>query len=324
KIGADENRWKLAKYRLLIALDRSKELEQALKQWTRTDDPDNRWRVALGYLYAEQGKLPEAIREFEAADELTPPAYRALSDWYVVQNQREASERAARAIYKTMPEHRLSQMIGLKLQPWQRGEGHLPTELDKEVLRMFAVLFEKSASPQNYLYQLQQFYQASHDFRLLAGLPDAVIGHTAARVYPFVQGMEAVLDEVRDEATADEIVKRIGEVRPRAKTVVDQRALDLLETLVERRAAEVQNQPGPHIDKALTAMKRAFKREWSSGEPRLMADFLLVLVPPASRDAVRPFSHPKLAEEQLRQLKSLYGEAAAGSIDRLHIGHHHA
>src|ERR1019366_8529068 len=195
---------------------------------------------------------------------------------------------------------------------------------DKEVLRMFAVLFEKSASPQNYLYQLQQFYQASHDFRLLAGLPDAVIGHTAARVYPFVQGMEAVLDEVRDEATADEIVKRIGEVRPRAKTVVDQRALDLLETLVERRAAEVQNQPGPHIDKALTAMKRAFRREWSSGEPRLMADFLLVLVPPASRDAVRPFSHPKLAEEQLRQLKSLYGEAAAGSIDRLHIGHHHA
>src|SRR5207244_1641120 len=146
--------------------------------------------------------------------------------------------------------------------------------LDKEVLRQFAVLFDKSNAPQDYLYQLQQFYQASHDFRLLAFLPDAVIGHSAARVYPFVQGMQSILGEVRDEATADEIVKRIGEVRGRGKTVVDQRALDLLEVQVERRAAEVQNQAGPHVDKALAALERASKREWSPGEPRLMADFL--------------------------------------------------
>ena len=48
----------------------------------------------------------------------------------------------------------------------------MPTELDPEVLRMFAVLFERSSSPQNYLYQLQQFYQACHDFRLLGVLAD--------------------------------------------------------------------------------------------------------------------------------------------------------
>jgi Flp pilus assembly protein TadD len=169
--------------------------------------------------------------------------------------------------------------------------------------------------PQRYLDQLQQFYQASHDFRLLARLPDAVIGHTAERVYPFVQGMQSVLEDVRDEATADEIVKRIAEVRPRAKTAVDQRALDLLEALVERRAAEVQNQPGPHRDKALTAMQRAFKGEWSQGEPRLMADFLAGL---------GNITQPALADEQLRQLKALHAGAAAGSIDRLRIAHRYA
>ena len=262
--------------------------------------------------------MPAAIKQFEAVeatDELTPSSYRALADWYLVQNQPALHDRAAAAVYKTTPEQRLSQAIAAKLQPWQRQDGHLPTELDKEVLRMFAVLFEKSAAPQSYLYQLQQFYQACHDFRLLSGLPDAVIGHTAARVYPFVQGMQSVLAEVRDEATADEIVKRLGQVRPRAKTAVDQRALDLLEVLVERRAAEVQNQPGPHIDKALAALQRASKRDWTPGEPRLMADFL------AGLGSITPAA---LAEEQLRQFKALHTAAAHGSIDRLHIAHRHA
>ena len=315
---AIDGRWKTAKSRLLIALDRPKELEETLRQWTRTYDPDNRWRVALGYLLAEQGKLAEAIREFEtveAADELSPGDYRSLADWYLTQNQREGHERAAAAVYKTTPEYRLSQMIAAKLHPWQQRGGHLPTELDPEVLRQFAVLFDKSSRPEQYLYQLQQFYQAAHDFRLLAGLPDAVIGHTAERVYPFVQGMQSVLDEVRDEATADEIVKRIGEVRPRAKTAVDKRALDLLEVLVERRAAEVVNQPGPHRAKALAALVRASKGEWGPGEPRMMGDFLAGL---------GKITQPALAEEQLRQLKALHAKAKAGSLDRLHIAHRYA
>ena len=318
KAGADTDRWKLAKYRLLIARDRPRELEQSLRQWASQDDADSRWRIALGYLLAEQGKLREAIQQFEAvetADELGPSAYRALAGWYLVQNQREKHEHAAAAVYQTTPEHYLSQMIGIKLQPWQQREGRMPTEVDPEVMRMFAVLFDKSVAPERYLQQLQQFYQASHDFRLLASLPDAVVGHTAARVYPFVQRMQSVLNEVRDEATADEIVKRIAAVRPRAKTVVDQRALDLLEVLVERRAAEVQNQPGPHRDKALAALQRAFKREWSPGEPRLMADFLAGL---------GNVSQPALADEQLRQLKALHGDATPGSIDRLHIAERQA
>jgi Flp pilus assembly protein TadD len=315
----DANRWRAAKYRLLVALDRSKELEQSLRAWTRANDPDNRWRIALGYLLAEQGRLPEAILQFEAveaADELTPAHYAALAEWYLVQNRRSDHERAASAVYRTMPEYQLSQRIALKLQPWHRADGKLPTELDQEVLRMFNVLFDKSQRPQAYLYQLQQFYQASHDFRLLSGLPDAVIGHSAARVYPFIEGMQSVLNEVRDEATADEIVKHIGEVRLRAKTNVDKRALDMFETLVERRAAELQNQPGPHAQKALDALVRVSNGNWSPGEPRLMADYLASL---------GKITQPHLADEQLRQLRWLrLGETGRQTLDSLHIAHREA
>jgi tetratricopeptide (TPR) repeat protein len=314
----DAARWKVAKYRLLVVLDRPKELERALAAWSAEEDAASRWRLALGYVLAEQGRLAEAIRVFEAvekADELTPAAYRSLADWYLVQNRRDDHERAAVAVYKTTPEYYLHRMLAMRLAPWQQAQGHLPSELDREVLRMFAALFDKASSPQNYLYQLQQFYDATHDFRLLAGLADAVAGHTAGRVYPFVQSMQSVLNEVRDEATADEMVKHIGEVRPRAKTAVDQRALDLLEVLVERRAAELQNQPGPHRDRALAALVRAGKREWSPGEPRLMADFLAGL----GRITQMP-----LAKEQLRLLQELHAAAARGTQDRLHIANRNA
>jgi predicted Zn-dependent protease len=314
----DAPRWRGEKYKLLIALDRPKELEAELVRWTGAPDADSRWRLALGYLFAEQGKVADAIGQFErveAADELTPPAYRALAEWYLVEDRRAEHERAKVSAYKTAGEHELSNRLNAYLSPWRSTSGPLPTTFDPEVLNVFRALFEKSSSPQNYLGPLGQFYGASRDFRLLSMLPDAVIGHTAAKVYPFLAGMGGVLAEVRDEATADQIVKRIGEGRPAAKTPVDQRALDLLEVLVERRAADLQNQPGPHAAKALAALERAAKREWAPGEPRLMADFL------AGLGAV---PQPALAKEQLRQLEGLHRASAAGTYDRLHIAHRYA
>ena len=305
----DDGRWRSEKYRFLIALDRSKDLEKELRQWIAKSADDNRWRLALGYLLAEQGNVTEAIKLFEtveAADELTPGAYRSLADWYLAANRRAEHEKAWAQIYKTADEYRLSQMIAQSLYPWKIGGRNLPTQLDKEVLQVFKVLFEKSASPQGYLWQLQEFYQASRDFRLLSMLPDSVVGQSAGKVYGFLGGMRNVLNEVRDEAAADELVARIAKVRTTAKTTIDQRALDLLELLVERRAAEVQNQAGPHADKALAALQRAFKREWSPGEPMLMADFLAEL---------GAISRPALAQEQLRQLEMLHrGAAPARSI----------
>lgn len=320
KANADPERissWKFLKYQLLVALDRPVELQQALEQWLKEDTGDLHWQRALGYLLAERGNIPAAIEQFQSIernDELGPSEYRALAGWYLAANQREPHERALIGAFKTRDEYQISRMLYSKLNPWQRGGAQpVPSELDPDVMRMFAALFEKSNHPQNYLSQLQQFYQASRDFRLLTGLADATIGHTAGEVYPFLTGMQSVLGEVRDEATADAILERLALVRQQAKTTVDQRALDLLELLVERRSAEVLNQPGPHVAKALAALERAAKREWSPGEPRYMAEFLNYL---------GKIAQDPLATEQIRLSEVLYKQSAAGSLDRLYIGYY--
>jgi predicted Zn-dependent protease len=315
---AEDGRWKVMKYRLLVALDRPKELEQALRQWVAADDPDSRWRVALAYLLAEAGGVPDAVAELEAvekADELGPAEYRTLADWYMVLNRRDRHDRALVAAYQTMEEWRLSQLIGAHVNSWQRGEGHAPSELDPEVLLMFRALFEKSGNPAAYLWQLQQLYQATRDFRLLAVLADAVVGHSAGAVYPFLQGMQGIITDIHDEAAVDELSAHLDVVRARAKTPVDRRALDLLEAQVRRRAAELKNQPGPHVQAALSALQRAFKHDGSDGEPPLLADLL------ASLGAI---PQQPLAAEQLRQLRELHRAAPAGAAERLHIAHRYA
>ncbi len=307
--------WKMVKYQLLVALDRADELEQHLRDWIRPDQPDRHWRRALAYLLAEQGKIEEAISHFElieTADELAPSDYSTLANWYLVLDQRKDHQQAKIAMYQTMQEYQISNWLSQRLGPWQQSSGPLPEELDAEILIVFQALFGKSENPHYYLSQLRDFYRATRDFRLPAGLPDAVMGHTVGKVYPFLQGMGTVLSEIREEATADRIVARISEVHAEAKTAIDRRALDLLELLIERRAAELLNQPGPHGKNALAAMQRAFEHEWSGGELRLMADFL------ANLGAI---SDTKLAEEQLRELEILHGKAQSGTIDRLHIAH---
>jgi tetratricopeptide (TPR) repeat protein len=305
--------WRIEKYQLLLALDQSKELEKELTQWVVGADPANQWRLALGYLLAEQGRVAEAIKLFEAieaSDELGPKEYRTLAAWYLVENRREQHEKAEISVYKTTDENTLYQLLAMHLRAWQRTDGHLPTQLNKDIFLVFKVLFEKSTRPNQLFSYLQYFYQASHDFRLLSMLPDGVVGHSANMVYSFFQNMSSVIGEIRDEAAADEITARIAQVRLTAKTAIDLRALDMLELLVERRAAELQNQPGPHASKALAALERAFKREWSKGEPVLMANFLAGL---------GNIPQPAIAKEQLRQLEVMHREATKGSFDRLHI-----
>jgi predicted Zn-dependent protease len=309
----DGSHWKQLKYGLLIALDRPKELAKALQQWANAGDADNHWRSSLAYVLAEQGNIPEAIKLLEAVeakDELGPMAYRTLAAWYLAANRREQHERASLAMYKSMDEWRIHQALQARLLPWQRSSGNVSITIDRDVLLMFTALLDKTSSPQQHLGLLRGFYQATHDFRLLTGLADAVVGHTAEKVYPFLGGMQTLLAEVGDDATVDELVAYLVKVRQRARTAVDRRALDLLECLIERRATELKNQPGPHAEAALTALQRAFKGGWLSGEPRLMADFLAGLgaIPQAP-----------LAKEQLHQLKELHRRSEKGSIDQLHL-----
>ena len=150
-------------------------------------------------------------------------------------------------------------------------------------------LFAKSANPENYLWQLREIYAASRDFRLLQMLPDAVLGRSPQQVYAFLQSLNSqVLYELRNEATADEILKVVGTLRvpdpgdgtrrvPATLTPTDLRALDLLEAIVEQKSAGVLNQPGPHVQACVAALRRAFERDWQPGEHRLMSNFLAQL-----------------------------------------------
>ncbi len=309
--------WKRFRFSLLVALDQPKELEQNLRQWIREDEFPAGWQLALARLQAERGLIDEAITLFETVErdaELSPADYTVLADWYLVSDKPERRRRARIEVFKSTEEWQISNWIRQKQHPWTRRDVPLPTELDENVLFAFQALFEKSNTPQSYVYQLREFYTASRDFRLLQMVADSIVGRTPQQVYPFLRSLSAsLLNEVRNEATADKTLERLREVREKAESATDLRALDLLECLIERRAATVQNQPGPHVEAAVAALKRAFQREWADGEVRQMAEFL---------DSLNTISRPTLAEERLRQLRELHGMTKPDTDDGVTVAWH--
>ena len=215
------------KFDLLVALDRPDDLERELRSWIRDDVTTAPWRVMLGILLAERGKLPEAIGLFEAAEKhklLTAAHFRLLADWYLVSQRREAYERTRVEAFKQLPEHHLANLAYYARERWYRTDRPLPSELDEETLFAFKALFEKSGQPENYLWQLREVYAACRDFRLLAMLPDALLGRTPQQIYPFLQRLRSdVLQELRNEASADEIIARIAKLRRQKRTPTDLR-----------------------------------------------------------------------------------------------------
>lgn len=312
--GAAATPWRAAKFRFLIALDRADELEKDLRNWIRNDGSTAPWRLMLGRLVAERGKVPEAIELFEAANKdqlLSAGDLRQLADWYLVTNRRADYERSRIAAFKLLPEHQLTNMLYKVQRRWYARNVPLTSQLDEETLFTYRALFEKSARPESYLYQLRELYAACRDFRLLQMVPDAVLGRSPQQIYSYLQVVQNnLLYELRNEATADEILNRVKQLRSGERTPTDLRALDLLEALVERKSSEVLNQPGPHIEKCLAAFKRAFDRKWQEGEPLLMARFLQHL---------GALPQVTLSDELMRELRALQGMTAAGSRDHLVI-----
>ena len=214
--------------------------------------------------------------------------------------------------FKVTEEWQLQQFVQGHVARWQQPDGSRGNYVEDDALFALRALYEKSSAPGNYLWLSRDLYQASRDFRVLRMLPDSVVGRTPQQVYNFLQNMHYVREEIRKEATSDEIIERIGEIRDsdRELTVIDHRALDLLEALIERRASEVLNQPGPHVASALAALRSAFDREWADGERRQMAEFLA---------GMGRITQSELAEEQLRELGALADESDSATIDGLWI-----
>jgi predicted Zn-dependent protease len=305
--------WREQKYRLLVARDEPQALQAALRAWIAPGKADPRWQIVLGYLLAEQSKIPEAITQFEALqkdDALRPAELQALASWYGVVGDRAKQDAALLRAGGGTEEYQLSNRLYEYLRPLQQNSGATPGELDPKVAELFTALFRKAQQPAHYVNQLQQFYQYTHDERLLKCLPEGLTGHTAEQVYPFMQSLGGLLGLVRDEATVDRIAEHLQEVRKRVASQTDLRALDLLEVQIKRRAAEVANQPGPHMRDALAAMKRAFDREWQKGERRQMANLLANL---------GRIKQEELSREQLRELKELGDARGEPPEDRLQI-----
>lgn len=305
--------WRMTKFQFLIALDRPNVLEQELREWIRNDVSTGPWRQRLARLVAERGKIDEAIQLFEACQKdrlLTAADYNLLANWYLVSNRRDAYERSRIEAYLQLPEYQLQQAT-YQAQNRSQQTGTVTGEVDENTLFIFKALFEKSAQPQNYLWQLHGIYVATRDFRLLQMLPHAVLGRSPQQIYDFLPNLQnQVLFELRNEATADEIVARIKTLREKDRTSTDLRALDLLETLVERKSSELLNQPGPHVDACVAALQRAFKREWTSGEPQMMSRFLYSL---------GGVTNPRIRDEQIRELRALQEMAPVASREHLTI-----
>ncbi len=306
--------WKQAKYELLIALDLPQELEATLAAWAKAGDPTAQWRTALGHLLAELGRLKEAIATFEGIQEIDAAAYgrsMALARLYMAVDDKAKHEAARADAYRQLDEHTLARLLQAKYAPWQPRQGvALPTELDADTLPILAALVEKLTTVDNYFHTVQSLYQASKDFRIPATVADAILGQTAGKVYNVVLRMQSLLNDIRDEASADTVFGRIEALRAKAKTPTDQRALDLLAMQIHRRAAEVKNQPGPHAEQALAAFRRAFDRPWVAGEKLLMARLL--------RD-FGTITPDALGAEQMRQLQVLTDDAPKGTLERLNI-----
>ncbi|WP_162275850.1 VIT domain-containing protein [Roseimaritima ulvae] len=312
--SADRFWWRERLYDWLIVLDQSETLRSKLTAWIETDPLPERWQRDLARLEAELGNIDTAIRLMESARQTTrlaPADYLTLADWYLVAERRQAYEQARLAVFDAMPEHEIYNWLQYKLQQWYRADDDLPTEVDDQTLFAFRALFANSRQPEHYVYLLKQVYTASRDFRLLAQLPDAVTGRTDQQIYPLLESLASqILNEIHKEATADEILRRIEVLRQQGTNARNQHALDLLETLVESRAAEVLDQPGPHDQNATAALQRAFKRDWAGGEIRQMAHFL------ASLGTLKT---PGLRAERLKQLEELQQQTAAGSDDRFYV-----
>ncbi len=314
KKAQDPEPWKSHTYRLLVALDQPRALKKALMSWIKPDDANNEWRVTLGYLQAELNEIADAVSIFEAvekADELGPLEYKTLADWYLVLDQKQARDRAILAYYQAMDEWQLSNLIQQQTSRIENGFNNgTPEDFDPVVVDMFKAIFKKSQSPQNHLHHLGSLFRYTKDFRLLECVPEGILGNSAQQIYPFLGQMDQVLQYVTNEATTDQLLAHLAAVSKRAETSIDQRGLDLLEMLTRRKASEVLNQPGQHVPQALTAMQRAFKLDWGSGERRLMADFLANL---------GRISQEPLAAEQLRELQALFHAEKEATPDHLHI-----
>jgi hypothetical protein len=308
KLVEQRERWRSWKYHLLVALDEPQVLVEQLAQWTRADDVvvQNTWRISLGHIRAEQGRIADGIKLFELAEsetDLSGSELRTLAKWHLIVNAREAYEQIQKQSYEAMSRNALQ----LYVDRQRRGWGNTPPpSLDEEMIWAMQSMFTKDNG--SYFRSFKSLYDSTKDFRLPASTADSMIGQSAPDVYRGVRQLQQSLTSINEEAAVDAMVKRSAEVRADAETAVDRRALDLFDLLAARRAAEIDDQPGEHIQRAAAAFKNAFKHKWDTGELQMYSAFL---------SSLSTIKQKELADIQLSQFKQLHTLSKPESRERL-------
>ncbi len=305
--------WRQQTWRLLVALDDAARLEQALRGWIVPAKVESRWRIGLGYLLAETGRLAEAAKQFEAVhelDELHAGDYAVLADWYLVLDDDDARDRAILARYEHMNESELSSLIWQFERKARSRQGGVPGDFDPESVRVLRALMTKAQYPGNYWYRIRNLYRGTKDHRVLEPVAYGLVGHTKEASYGFLGQISRLAGEVHEEATLDAWNAGLTALLVKVDTPLDRRALQLAIARIEGRASKVPKTDPAHGARALAALEAAFENDWQPGEPQLMAEYLRGLGR-VDDDAVRA--------EQLRQLAALRERATQGTLERLWI-----
>ncbi len=260
-------------YRLLVALDRPKEVAEAVARWTLPGSVEGRWFIARGLLEAEAGHFDEAVKAFEAArrrDSLSASGLKTLSVWYLVLG-REKDRVAARkeAFAHQSPDQLYSYLSSLR---YDRKR-----EITQEHIEAAEILMQKAPYPRNYLWFLKNVYSMRKDARILRAMAYGIPGHGQKSVYPFLRQVAGVLQGVKREAAFDELRKSCRRVAEKSRNPLEKRGLLLFRALIETRAAYVQLQPASAGQVASQILSEAMKGTWLPGEALLAGDFLASL-----------------------------------------------
>jgi hypothetical protein len=205
--------WRYALVRLLVASDRTEELVALLRGWIEPAKVDSQWRIALGYLLAEGGKLRDAVAVFDEAqrfDGLGPAEYQVLSDWLLALGANDRRAQARRARYAAMSENELYQFFNSELDKVSGRRGQVPEAVDPEVFVAAEVLLQKAVQPVNYVWRLRNFYRQTKDFRALGCLAHGALGHSQQQVYDWLRRADDLIDEVHEEATCDTLREELA------------------------------------------------------------------------------------------------------------------
>ena len=305
--------WRYQIFRLLLAANDVAQLESEFLAWHAAGKLPLFWRSAYAYVLAEKGRFKKAASLFESLDsskEIGPPEFAMLAACYLALGNEAGHRRALAKQYASMSESQLASMLNRENQRISARKKGDSVALDPKIFDVLDALMHKSPYPQNYIYQIRNLYRSLKDFRLLASLAEGVGARPSQGFYAYLQSCRQLIQMIFEEATCDQLVTRVQELANAAKSTEDKRAYHLFEAMVLRRAAQVRNEPGPHIENARRALIQAFKGGFQSGESLLLARYLssLGVLPEGS-----------LAEIQRKQVMTLWKKAKRGSLSRLRI-----